>query len=125
MAQSPKSRDEPFYFVCNCGAKFFHGEAAVECPRCGEALNSSERIRPPWRIKLLTVRQVAEILAISQSKVYELIEGGDLSHHRMGGAIRISEEQIQEYLEGTKQGRREPEPRKSKPPRPNLRHIKL
>lgn len=45
------------------------------------------------------------MLTVSQSKVYELVDVGELSHHRMGGSIRISDEQIQEYLESTKQER--------------------
>jgi len=52
------------------------------------------------------VKQVAERLNLSESKCYELIEKGKLGRHRMDGAIRVSEEQIQEYLQRT---RREPD----------------
>jgi excisionase family DNA binding protein len=55
---------------------------------------------------VLTVAEVAERLNLSQSKVYELVERGELPHHRFGGAIRISEQQIAEYLAATKHERR-------------------
>ena len=74
---------------------------------------------------MLRVKQVADRLNLSESKIYEMVERGELPHHRFGGAIRVSEEQIAEYLEETKRERREPEPRKSQPRRPQLRHVRL
>ena len=72
---------------------------------------------------MLKVRQVASRLNVSPSKVYELIETGKLGHYRMDGAIRVSEDQVREYLEST---RREPAARESKTgPRPPLKHIRL
>ena len=49
-----------------------------------------------------TVNEVAILLRLSKSKVYELVEQGKLGHHRFDGAIRISDEQIEEYLQKTK-----------------------
>jgi len=74
---------------------------------------------------VLRVKQVAERLNLSESKVYEMVERGELSHHRFGGAIRVSEEQIAAYLEETKRERQEPERRKSQPRLPTLRHVRL
>lgn len=74
---------------------------------------------------MLKVSQVADRLSLSASKVYELIEQGKLAHHRIDGAIRVSEEQLVEFLDETKRERREPEPRKSQPRRPQLRHVRL
>ncbi|HUY33191.1 MAG TPA: helix-turn-helix domain-containing protein [Pirellulales bacterium] len=54
---------------------------------------------------MLKVSQVASKLSLSVSKIYELIERRELSHHRMDGAIRVSEEQLAEYLERTKRER--------------------
>jgi excisionase family DNA binding protein len=71
---------------------------------------SSERIQPPWRIKLHSVAEAADVLGISRSKVYELFETRKLAHHRIGGAIRVSAEQLAEYLETTKRERREEQP---------------
>lgn len=69
---------------------------------------------------MLKVKTVAERLNLSESKVYELIESGNLAHHRIGGAIRVSEEQLQGFLEKTKREREESPPRPS-PPRPRRR----
>jgi excisionase family DNA binding protein len=50
---------------------------------------------------VLTVKAVAERLAISQATVYGLVTTGKLRSYRIGGAIRISEEQLQAFLEGS------------------------
>ena len=49
----------------------------------------------------LTVPETADKLKVSKSCVYQLVETGQLSCHRIGtgrGAIRISETDLQEYL---------------------------
>ena len=71
------------------------------------------------------VKQVAERLNLSVSKIYEMVESGELPHHRFGGAIRVSEEQIAEYMNRTKRERRAATPPKVTGPRPRLKHIKL
>lgn len=71
-----------------------------------------------------TVKEAAELLGHKESTVRNLIGKGSLGHHRCPG-LRVSEEQIEEYLKETKMERRTPEPRKSKLRRPILRHIKL
>lgn len=74
---------------------------------------------------MLKVSEVARRLNVSQSKVYELIEAGQLTHHRIGGAIRVSEEQLATFLEETKRGKRDAEPRKSSPRPGPLRHVRI
>jgi excisionase family DNA binding protein len=74
---------------------------------------------------VLRVKQVAERLNLSVSKIYELVESGELPHHRFGGAIRVSEEQIAEYMNRTKRERKSAAPPKGAGPRPRLKHIKL
>ncbi len=54
---------------------------------------------------MLNVKDVAERLSLSPSKVYRLIEDREIAHHRIGGAIRVTEEQIAEYLAETKRER--------------------
>ena len=73
---------------------------------------------------MLRVKQVAERLNLSESKVYELVEQGKLGHHRMDGAIRVSEEQIAEYLDETKREPAAPRERKTAGPRLRLSHVK-
>jgi excisionase family DNA binding protein len=75
---------------------------------------------------MLRVKQVAERLCLSESKVYELVERGELPHHRFGGAIRVSEQQIADYLEETKRERiLLRQSRRKTGPRPRLKHITL
>ena len=70
------------------------------------------------------VKAVAERLNCSESTVRSLIARGLLEYHRCPG-IRVSEEQIAEFLEETKREREKQEPRKQKPSRPQLRCVKL
>lgn len=75
-------------------------------------------------MRLLKVKEVGERLNISVAKCYELVESGKLGHHRLDGAIRISEEQVKEYLAMTE---RAPD-QKRRPhsiPRPVLRRIRI
>ncbi len=74
---------------------------------------------------LLTVREVAEILRVSSSLVYQLVETRKLACHRIGsrkGAIRISAGDIDDYLSNCRYDRQEEMP---KLPRPRLKHLKL
>jgi excisionase family DNA binding protein len=65
------------------------------------------------------------MLSVSTSKLYEMVEKGEIEHHRIGGAIRFTEENVNALLEETKRERREPEPCKSQPRRPRLKHVRL
>lgn len=51
---------------------------------------------------MMSVKKAAEKLNVSASTVYTLVESGVMPHYRIGRAIRISEEQLAGYLEGTK-----------------------
>ena len=70
------------------------------------------------------VHQVAERLNCSISTVYQLLESGRLEHHRCPG-IRISDEQLREYLDQTKQEREAAPRQRFAAPRPRLKHITL
>ena len=58
--------------------------------------------------KLYTPSEVAEILRISRSLVYDLIQEGTIAIHRISrgkrGPVRISEDDLQEYLAGCRIG---------------------
>jgi excisionase family DNA binding protein len=77
---------------------------------------------------LRKVADVAVKLNASQSTVYALIEAKRLACFRVGlgaGAIRVSDEQLVDYLKRCEQGQTA-EPRHAKPaPRPTLKHLKL
>lgn len=47
---------------------------------------------------LLSIQAVAELLGVSTKTVRRLIAGGDLAAHRIGGSLRISEEDLRAYL---------------------------
>jgi excisionase family DNA binding protein len=69
---------------------------------------------------VLTVVEVAKRLSLSRSKVYRLLEAGKVPHYRIDGAYRVSEEQLQAYLESVTVGGKQP-----KLPAPAPRTIKL
>ena len=72
----------------------------------------------------MKVGQVAKRLNLSASKVYAMVESGALSHHKFGGAIRISEEQLTAYLESTRRERGPAVPRRTTGPRPvQIKHL--
>lgn len=47
---------------------------------------------------LLSIQAVADLLGVSTKTVRRLIAGGDLAAHRIGGSLRISEEDLRAYL---------------------------
>lgn len=49
--------------------------------------------------KLLTVREVAELLRISNMTVYRLLKGGHLPAVRVGKNYRIKEEDVRSYID--------------------------
>jgi excisionase family DNA binding protein len=55
------------------------------------------------RQKLLTIIQVADALNVSIKTVRRLIESRELHHHRMGGIIRVSEEDLRAYVNSTRE----------------------
>jgi excisionase family DNA binding protein len=50
---------------------------------------------------MLTVQEVAERLAVSESTVIRLIESGALIAHRIGKLLRIAEEDLAAFLART------------------------
>lgn len=83
---------------------------------CAECAESSMGID-----KLLLVSEVAGILRCSESTVYSLLESRKLIGHRCPG-WRVKPEDLERYIEGTKQ---EPEPRVNRTPAPRLKHLKI
>lgn len=74
---------------------------------------------------MLTVKNVADKLAMSISAVYALIERGELPHYRIGGAIRIGDEHLSEFLASKEKRGRELQPGDASRSRPRLKHLKL
>ena len=122
-SESPRE----WYFMCHaCDCKFFCDEQQSPCPRCGEELTSREQLMLPWR--MYTIAEASDLVGLSTSKLYELVQEKKIGHHRMDGSIRISGAQIEMYLATTNvetMREREESPTKEKHSRPRLRHIRL
>ena len=67
----------------------------VTAPRPVTPLHQPRRRRP-----LLTVKEVAGILRVSDMTVYRLIHAGDLASFRVGRSIRVKPESLDELLAG-------------------------
>ena len=50
--------------------------------------------------KLYTAQEIADKLKIKKTTVYELIKRGELESSKIGKQLRISEEQLNRYLQG-------------------------
>jgi len=55
--------------------------------------SSAERLRQVWRVP-----EVARILDVSESRVYELIRQGILPSVRLGRQIRVDKEALDEFI---------------------------
>jgi excisionase family DNA binding protein len=60
-----------------------------------------DRGTPPLS-QLLSVQDLARILGLSRSKVYQLIAAGELQAYRPGGRIRVPVDAVVALLEKTK-----------------------
>lgn len=48
-----------------------------------------------------TVREAAEYLKIGRITLYKLVREGRIPHRKVGGQIRFSKNQLQQWIEGT------------------------
>lgn len=62
----------------------------------GRRARTAVSLAPP---RLLRVAEVAELLGVCERTVRRLIAGGELRHHRIGHAVRVSEADLRAYLE--------------------------
>jgi excisionase family DNA binding protein len=75
---------------------------------------------------MLTVVEVAAILRVSRTCVYQLIESGKIACHRIGvgrGAIRVAQSDLDEFVVSCRQ---EPDKGASSAPSPakRLKHLR-
>lgn len=54
--------------------------------------------KPTPSSPLLRVPEVADRLGLSTKTIWRLIDGGELHRHRIGRAVRVSEEDLAAYL---------------------------
>lgn len=51
-------------------------------------------------MKILTILEVAELLKLSKCKVYALAKSGDIPTVKVGGSIRVIQEELETCLKG-------------------------
>lgn len=50
-------------------------------------------------VKFLTIAEVAAVMRVSKMTVYRLVHGGELPAVRVGRSFRVSEKDVNEYIE--------------------------
>ena len=79
---------------------------------------------------MLTVKQVANELAVSTACVYQLIRSGKLASHRIGigrGTIRIAKSDLAEFIDANRKEKRPDQPAAQSRPqtRSAFKHLRL
>lgn len=59
---------------------------------------------PDTPVRLLTANQSAELLSISPRKLWSLTASGEISHIRIGRAVRYSVVDLLDYVEANREG---------------------
>jgi excisionase family DNA binding protein len=54
------------------------------------------------KARYVTVREVAQILSISQRQVWRLAQAGELSTHKFGNCTRVSLSDLEKYVASTR-----------------------
>ena len=54
--------------------------------------------------RLLRVSEVSERLAIGRTSTYRLIESRELPVVRIGGSVRVSEQELERFIAGCQEG---------------------
>ena len=75
-------------------------------------------------MKLLTIQEAADVLRISSSLLYELINSGKIIAHRIGngrGTLRIQEVDLEKYVDECREQPMQPTRRSHH----RLKHLKL
>jgi excisionase family DNA binding protein len=65
-------------------------------------LVSGSRVAAAGLERLLTVREVAGLLGVATSTVYQLCAEGRLAHVRVSNTIRVEREAVAAYLAGSR-----------------------
>lgn len=66
----------------------------------GNSHSDAPSVAAPW---LMRVEAAAELLSVSRSLVYELINRGELPSVRIGGCRRIDAEALRRWIDGQRQ----------------------
>ena len=82
-------------------AKAMTGSGVANKPNTPCALNSAAQSLPI--AKLLTAKQVGEILGCSLRHVRRLIDTGQIPSHTMGKLVRISQDDLARFVKSTRE----------------------
>ena len=77
------------------------GRRGARAPPLGTVSTVSKRFGAPVvrnLVRLLTVREVAEALALSRATVYAMVERGELGRVWVGAAIRVPAESLEAFV---------------------------
>lgn len=74
---------------------------------------------------MIPLKDAANRLGISKSKLYVLAKQRRIEHFRIDGKYLFSDEQLQAFLEKSRVTTAKPAERRPALPPPKLRHIKL
>lgn len=55
--------------------------------------------------KALSTQEVADMLHVSKSTIYDLIKKGEISSYKVGRKVRFTEKDVEDYISRAKQGR--------------------
>jgi excisionase family DNA binding protein len=55
-------------------------------------------VTTPAKLRLLSVETVADDLSVSTKTIRRLIDDGELRAYRIGRALRVSEDEVRQYL---------------------------
>jgi excisionase family DNA binding protein len=61
-------------------------------------MTRSQALPAPPKMQFYTVKQVADMLAVSERTVRRWIESGKLVAHVFGGAVRIAESDLKAFI---------------------------
>jgi excisionase family DNA binding protein len=103
------------------------GEPKRATTKATHETKKRERAAMNEKENLLSVSEVAERLGVSVACIYGLVASGDLLCYRIGlrrGTIRISEDQLLAYLNGTEQASANMTPAPMRP-KTSLKHLQL
>ena len=65
----------------------------------GRAAQDGAQVQTDGELKLLRGDEVAEILRVSKSYVYQLLATGAIPVVRLGRAVRVRQEDLRDYVE--------------------------
>jgi len=68
----------------------------------GASANDSDHEAKQRTKRLLTVEEVAKRLSVALRTVRRLIDRGELPAHRIGRMVRISEDDLERYIRGSR-----------------------